>query len=242
MSFDTLAPYYRALEFLTVGGLLQRARTVFLPETVRSRRALLLGEGPGRFLVALLRTNADVEVTCVDASGRMIAQAVREMEGHGLPLTRVRFVQADARAWPSHLTGFDLVATHFFLDCFGAEELGRLVASISQAAAPEATWLLTDFRLPLNGWRRWRGRVLLALLYAFFRAFTGLAASRLTPPDGYLVASGFRLAGRHLADFGFVQSDLWTRSARVDHAATMEARPGELAARERSNRESGHLR
>jgi len=220
MSFDTLAPYYRALELVTAGGLLQRGRTAFLPEASRSRRALLLGEGPGRFLVALLRANVEVEVTCVDASGRMIAQAAREIADHGLSPTRVRFEQADARAWPSHLAGFDLVATHFYLDCFDAEELERLVASIGRAAAAEATWLLTDFRLPPHGWRRWRGRVLLAALYAFFRTFAGLSASRLTPPDAYLEASGFQLAGRRLANFGFVQSDLWTRNGRAGTAAT----------------------
>lgn len=241
MSFDTLAPYYRALEFVTAGRLLQRGRTAFLPEASRSRRALLLGEGPGRFLVALLRTNANVEVTCVDASGRMIAQAVRAMARHGLSPTRVRFEQADARAWTSHLAGFDLVATHFFLDCFGTEELEHLVARISQVAASEATWLLTDFRLPPNGWRRWRGRLLLAVLYAFFRAFAGLSASRLTPPDAYLEASGFQLAGRRLANFGFVQSDLWTRGGRAGHAATMEARPGEVATRRHKEHRSRQL-
>jgi hypothetical protein len=50
MSFDTLAPYYRNLEFALAGGLPQRCRTAFLAAAADSRRAVLLGNGPGRFL------------------------------------------------------------------------------------------------------------------------------------------------------------------------------------------------
>lgn len=63
MSFETPAPYYRALELVTAVGMLQRCRTAFLAETQGCRRALLLGEGPGPFLAALLRTNPDVDLT-----------------------------------------------------------------------------------------------------------------------------------------------------------------------------------
>ena len=51
-------------------------------------------------------------------------------------------------------------------------------------------------------------------MYAFFRFATGLSAARLTPSDDFLQAAGFRLAGRRLANFGLVHSDLWLRSKR----------------------------
>ena len=63
MSFDTLAPIYRPLEAVLAGGVLQLCRTSFLAESVDRRRALILGEGPGRFLVELLRINPSIEVT-----------------------------------------------------------------------------------------------------------------------------------------------------------------------------------
>ena len=277
MSFDTLAPYYRTMEFVAAGGVLQRCRTAFLAETVNSRRALLLGEGPGRFLVELLRTNPRVEVTCVERSPRMIAEAQKGLDES--ELARVQFVQADALTWqplsrPSanfpppdgeragvrirrsevprfepmnrtaqpfvaHATkgcrtpvrwflgrgtpesqavagrlhgGFDLIVTHFFLDCFRPEELAALVAKIAESAAEDAQWLLTDFREPESGWRRWRGRAALALMYGFFRVATGLSASRLTPPDPFFETAGFRLASRRLANFGLAHSDLWLKT------------------------------
>ncbi|MFO1513607.1 MAG: hypothetical protein U1F83_11930 [Verrucomicrobiota bacterium] len=111
-------------------------------------------------------------------------------------------------ATPQH---FDLIVTHFFLDCFQRDELAVLVNQLAAGATPEARWLVADFREPETGWRRWRARAVLALLYAFFRAVTGLSASRLTPPDEFLVRSGFQLSARKLANFGLVYSDLWER-------------------------------
>ena len=71
--------------------------------------------------------------------------------------------------------------TNFFLDCFQHDELERLVAKVAASAADNARWLLVDFRLPECGWRKWRAKAVLALMYAFFRVTTGLSASRLTP-------------------------------------------------------------
>lgn len=210
MSFDTLAPYYRMMELVTAGGVLQRCRTAFLAEASNSCRALLLGEGPGRFLGELLRTNPRVDVTCVERSPRMIEEARKRLNES--ELERVQFVQADALTWQPPRGRFDLVVTNFFLDCFRREELAELVAKIAESATEDARWLLADFHEPKSGWRRWRGRAALALMYGFFRAATGLSAARLTPPDGFLETGGFHLASRRLASFGLVHSELWGRA------------------------------
>jgi SAM-dependent methyltransferase len=213
MSFDTLAPYYRGMEFVTAGSLLQRCRTSFLAETQNCRRALLLGEGPGRFLVELVRTNPRVEVTCVERSGRMIEQARRQLRRNGLSTARVEFQQCDAMSWQPPGGAFDLVATHFFLDCFRRDELEGLVARIGEGATTDARWLLTDFRVPPGGWQRWRARVVLALMYAFFRMMTGLSASRLAPADDLMERAGFRRKRQVMANFGLVRAELWARPA-----------------------------
>lgn len=211
MSFDTLAPYYRNLEFVLAGGILQRCRTSFLPEVTDCRRALLLGEGPGRFLVELMRTNPRIEVVCIERSPVMIEVARRQLGKSDC--RRVRFEQADVLAWQPTAGEFDLVVTNFFLDCFQREELQALVRKIAASAIPDANWLLADFREPETGWRRWRARLVLAMMYGFFRRTTKLSAWQLTPPDGFLEMAGFRLAGRRLENFGLAHADLWRRSA-----------------------------
>jgi len=210
MSFDAIAPYYRLLERVTAGDLLQRCRTSFLAEVGTSRRALLLGEGPGRFLPELLRANRHIEVTCVERSPRMIREARARLTA--TELSRVRFEPADVLIWQTAPAQFDLIVTHFFLDCFPPDELAALVRKLAACATREARWMLADFREPETGWRRWRASAVLALLYGFFRTVTELSASRLTPPDELLAGVGFRLAARRIANFGLVHSDLWERS------------------------------
>ena len=212
MSFDTLAPYYRTLEALLAGGILHRCRTTFLAEAGGCRRALLLGEGPGKFLVELLRANPRVEATCVERSPRMIEQAIRHLERNGLDASRVKFEAHDALAWQPPRATFDLVVTCFFLDCFRPDQAEHLIVKVAESTTNNAQWLLADFQVPATGWRRWRAKILLSLMYQFFRLTTHLPASRLAPPDDYLRTAGFRLRQRRLANFGFIHSDLWQRS------------------------------
>lgn len=209
MNFDRLAPVYRGMERMMAGGLLQRCRTAFLAEAAGRRRALLLGEGPGRFLVELLRTQPDLEITCVERSPAMIRAATVQARRGRLNLSRVRFESADALAWVPPAGGFDLIASHFFLDCFPPAELAQLVRQIGSWATANARWLLADFQIPARGWRRLRATAVHRLMYAFFRAATGLPADRLTPPDPFLQAAGFRLKERRHFNFGLLHSDLW---------------------------------
>jgi SAM-dependent methyltransferase len=220
MSFDTLAPCYRSMEWLTAGGGLQRCRTAFLAETKTCRHALLLGEGPGRFLVELRRARPQLEIQCVERSPRMIAEAVQALRREGLGTDRVQFECRDILAWSGTPGTFDLIATHFFFDCFRPEELAQLIPKIAACATADARWLLTDFHLPPRGWQRWRARAALCLMYAFFRATTHLSATKLTPADAFLGAAGFRLRERRLASAGLVKADLWERpSPRLEDAS-----------------------
>ena len=59
VSFDSIAPAYRTLETIAFGGALQRARVACLGEIGTPRRALIVGEGNGRFLCELLRRSSE---------------------------------------------------------------------------------------------------------------------------------------------------------------------------------------
>jgi hypothetical protein len=106
---------------------------------------------------------------------------------------------------------FDAVITPFVLDCFSAEDVGRVVAGIAGKMSAAGSWLLVDFCLPERGWRRVRAKLVHALMYRFFRFATKLEARRLTAPDALLGAAGFRLEGRALFNAGLVHSDWWRR-------------------------------
>lgn len=211
MSFDRLAPHYRWMEAVAAGGLLQRSRVAWLDSLAPPRSALIYGEGNGRFLCELLRRFPAAHITCVDTSPAMLSLAQARLRHAGLAGAAVEWICADAREWLPPSGCYDLIVTHYFLDCFPPEDLATLIPRIATAATPRAAWLVADFRPPPRGLRGWRQHLILRLLYIFFRAMTGLTARRLTVPDPHLTAAGFHLTGRRDLDWGLLHSDLWVR-------------------------------
>lgn len=211
MNFDGIAPHYRWIEFACAGDLLQRCRTAFLPQIGKPRNILILGEGNGRFLIECRRQFPHANISCVDSSAKMLDRARGKLEKAGLSVEHIDFIHADALQWSAPAQTFDLIVTHFFLDCFRAEQLKLLVAKLASAATADAQWLLADFRVPDRGAPRFRSRLILWLLYRFFRITTGLHARELTPPDSLLEINGFQLRDRRIVDFGLLHSDWWMR-------------------------------
>ncbi len=208
MTFDRLAPHYDWMEVVTAGGLLQRARTHWLPELADRRRVLSAGEGHGRFAGAFAQAHPAAQLTCVDASPRMLARARRRVPSSG---TAVEWISASLPAWTPPARRYDAIVTCFFLDCFPPDTLGEVIATLASGASDGAAWLVVDFAMPGRGFAHWRARAIHAAMYGFFRMAARLPARRLTPPDEFLTAHGFRLAGRREWSCGLVRADLWRR-------------------------------
>lgn len=211
MSFDLLAPHYRWMEWLSAGGKLQRCRIACLDVIAPPASVLIYGEGNGRFLVELLRRFPTAQVTVVDASAAMLALAQKRLQRAGLASTHVQFIHTDALTWTPPPAAYDLIVTCFFLDCFREDQLQRLIPVIATAARPRAQWLVADFQVADSGLRRWRSRVILALLYAFFRRVARLPAHELVDPAPLLGAEGFHRTKHIEYDHGLLYSSGWSR-------------------------------
>jgi ubiquinone/menaquinone biosynthesis C-methylase UbiE len=206
--FDRLAGSYRALELLAFGKDLERTRFALLPALAERKSILVLGEGDGRCLVRLLALAPRARLHCVDFSPGMLARAQARV-GAG-DLSRVEWECADAREVPLAAGRYDAVVTLFFLDCFPAEDVRRLVARVGSALQPGACWLFADFVLPEAGWRRWRARAWLGLLYVFFRWQTRLGARELPPSEAILAEAGWRPDRQREFQAGLLRTVLFT--------------------------------
>jgi ubiquinone/menaquinone biosynthesis C-methylase UbiE len=214
VSFDPVALHYRWLETVVFGAALQRSRTRWIGSLPTPKRALLVGEGNGRFLCELVKVHPETLIDCVDASPRMLACARDRLRREAVDAgDKVLFLRRDIRSWaPSH--AYDLVVSHFVLDCFERDDVEQIVEKLARAASPGAVWLLADFTVPPRGWPRAAARVLLAVMYGFFRVTAGIAARCLVDPAPYLEQSGFVLRSRSVIRAGTVRSDLWVRASR----------------------------
>lgn len=152
MSFDRLARHYRWMEWLLAGEKLQRCRTAFLTVIPSPGNILLLGEGNGRFLTVCRERFPNAQITCVDASSRMLDQARRRTKLAGLNHDAITFAHADILSWkPSAADSYDLVVTNFFLDCFPASQLETIISKVGCLASNKASWLVADFQVASKG-------------------------------------------------------------------------------------------
>jgi SAM-dependent methyltransferase len=207
--FDRIARLYRAMEVLSFGPMLERCRFHHLPALRQSRRALVLGDGDGRFLARLLAANPVLHADAIDASpvmlGLLRARASRNGDSDRLTTTC-----ADARDFRPQSTDYDLVATHFFLDCLTEAEADQLIARLRPHLVPSARWLVSEFQIPADSrFRAGLARGIISSLYAAFRLLTGLTVREIPPWPALLARHGFTRQATHSWLGGLLVSEVW---------------------------------
>jgi hypothetical protein len=218
-NFNRLAGPYRWMERLSFGPSLALCRSTFLPRAATCDHALVLGDGDGRFTARLLRTNPRIRIDAVDASSSMLQAQIRRA---GSNATRLRTHQADARTWnPDHLgapfprsetweSKYDVIVTHFFLDCLTTEEVQSLTTRIRPNLTPTAIWIISEFAIPPGWYGRLVARPLIGLLYRTFGLLTGLAVRTLPDHASALRVAGFTRTDRRPRLAGLLTSELWS--------------------------------
>jgi SAM-dependent methyltransferase len=213
--FDPLAKVYRWLEYLSFGPMLERCRFHFLSSCGKARHALVLGDGDGRFTARLLAMNRTVQVDAIDSSPAMLAELRRRVL-HSAPNaeSRLRTVHADLRDFTPERCDYDLMASHFFLDCLTDDEVSAMVERILPHLSPNATWLISEFAIPAKGVRRAAARLLIRFLYFAFNKMTHLRVQQI--PDYSLVMAlhGFRRREQVRFLGGLLMTELWHRQDR----------------------------
>lgn len=205
-NFDRLARVYRWMELVTFGPSLRRCRFRFLDQLGGCRAALVLGDGDGRFTARLLAANPTIRVDAVDASQAMLDALLRHA---GLHRDRVRTHAADARGWSPGNGTYDLIVTHFFLDCLTTEEVAALAARLRTCATDQTRWLVSEFAVPQRGFGRIIARPIVAGLYWAFGLLTGLEVRRLPAHRTALLKEGFSLHREHCSAAGLLVSEMW---------------------------------
>ncbi len=206
VNFDRLARTYRWLEYLSFGPSLERCRDYRLQQLKNAKRALILGDGDGRFLSRLLKENRELVADVVDLSPamlRLLAQRAATINAND----RVALHHVDARSFVP-TAAYDLIVTHFFLDCFNTEELAALVGKIRPHLAPGAIWIVSEFAIPAN-LASWPAQIIVNGLYLAFGVLAGLPVRRLPDYASVLTSCGLSLRAKHSWLSGLLVSELW---------------------------------
>lgn len=209
-NFDRLAHAYRWMEYLSFGPMLERCRFHFLPECFDARQALVLGDGDGRFTARLLASNPKVEIDAIDCSAAMLKQLrQRAVAAATTGSTRLQTTQADLREFTPGRGEYDLVVSHFFLDCLTEDEVAALVERTAPHLTANACWLVSEFAIPEQGWRRGAARLLVRSLYFAFGVMTHLRVRKIPDYSSILMRNGFRLQQQTRFVGGLLVAEIW---------------------------------
>jgi ubiquinone/menaquinone biosynthesis C-methylase UbiE len=218
--FGRLARIYRWMEYLSFGPYLQQCRVLRLREMASCRRALVYGDGDGRFLAELVRRVPQIrvpqiQVAAVDGSEEMLRRAAQRLPSSA----PVRLVQADALAYEAAAlpeAPFDLIVSHFFLDCFDEEDLATLLMRVNAASSEGAVWVVSDFAVPQRPVARQAGWLVVSGLYLVFGLLTGLRTRRLPDHGRVMGEAGWSLDDRRTLLQGLLISERWRRVLSSD--------------------------
>ena len=180
--FDKLANTYALLERLSFGSSLQKTRERGLQaiDTNRPTRALLLGDGDGRFAAAALARAPRLIVESVDSSEVMLETARSRIQKHA-PRGVDRYIARNEDALSAHYSvdSYDLIVAQFFFDCFSSDSSNRLIRELQRALRVDGKFVYADFAIPRSQPWKSLSRCVVWSLYRFFRLATSLPARRL---------------------------------------------------------------
>ena len=210
-NFDRVARPYRWLEYISFGPCLERCREAQLAHLTGARRALLLGDGDGRFLANLLMANPTLTADVVDSSQSMLTILEHRIRSYS-PQARRRICMHHADALEWNLSGsYDLIVSHFFLDCFFPYQLEQLFDRVLPHALPGARWVISEFAIPRNPLAACFARWIIALLYRAFGLLAGLPVRALPEYASPLLSRGLVLSHDRRYLGGLLCSQVWTR-------------------------------
>ena len=153
-----------------------------------ARRAVVLGDGDGRFTAELLRVNSQVQIDAVDASPAMLRALLHRARPECRPslgsLRRRPQLAARKSALRPRRVSFFPRLPH---DRRGS---ALWLLKLHDAVSPSAMWIVSEFAVPSSWFGRLVARPLVWLLYRAFGLLTGLKDSQPARPSCRLAQRG----------------------------------------------------
>lgn len=168
--FETIARIYDPLAKLVFGRSIIDAQLCFLNRLPKNGTVLIIGGGTGWLLPVIFKHAPQLEVTYVEASATMLNKAKQQVTRDN----KVIFILGTEYDIPQGVL-YNVIITNFFLDLFKESHLKDVVRKLRSHLMGNGTWIVTEFT---EGEKYWQ-KILLWLMYRFFRATCNIEADRL---------------------------------------------------------------
>jgi ubiquinone/menaquinone biosynthesis C-methylase UbiE len=201
--FDNIAFVYDQLAKLVFGKTIRNAQIHFLNFIPHKSSVLIVGGGTGWILSELAKVNPACNVWYVEASTKMLEQAKETIKLASLNVQFIHGTGLDLQPFAD--TPFDAVIANFYFDLFMSPTLETALHQIVKVTRHGGLLFASDF---LDN-RIWWQRMLLSLMYTFFRWCCSIEASNLPDWQTELKKNGFKEMKSKLFYKGFIKSSVY---------------------------------
>ena len=208
MNFDLIAKHYNWIEKIIFRSDLEKVRRMNLALVKNAKSILLLGDGDGRFLEQVSLMGTDAFIVSVDSSAKMIDLSKRKLEKSALNVefncTKIEDFQPIDNFKP------DLIIAHFFLDCFTHDEVKLIIDRVSEWAAVNAKFVISDFLITKKtSFNKIYQKMLTKIMIRFFRLFCGISTRFLPNIPKIMTAQGWNCLSQESLKSEFINSWVW---------------------------------
>ncbi len=205
-NYNAVAWFYDALSRLVFGSSIKKAQIDLLSLIPSNSKLLIVGGGTGWILEEITKLHpSGLEITYVDSSSKMIELSKKRNPA----ANQVQFIEASIEDYlqPNASNLYDVIITPFIADCFSQSAWQQVFIKLDASLQPNGLWLYTDFQLndksPL--WQK----LLIKLLYLFFRITCRIPAKQLPDVDGYF--SSYKQVSKRMYFAGFIVSQVFRK-------------------------------
>lgn len=200
MNYSAVAKVYRIIEYVAFGVLLQRVREWCLDFSECAGKVLIVGDGDGRFLEALLEKYPNVEVDYLEPSAGMMEQA-RARVGNEYS---VNWISEELEEWGG-ASEYDMVVAHYVLNAMEPSFREGFQRALVRQTKVGGLVAVSDFSAPST----WVDSVLHCLMQCFFKLAIGQPCWSTERDDSAFRLSDCTLVQEKLWRGGWLYSQIW---------------------------------
>lgn len=200
-NYDKVAFQYDWLSKVVFYRSLENAQVSLLKYIPAGSHVLIVGGGTGWILERLSQLhNNGLSITYVEISGNMIILSQKR----DIKENTVEFVHLPIEEYiPDR--DYDVILTPFLFDNFAPERAQPIFWQLHYALKKGGTWLFADFYYD-KGKSRWWQKLLLKIMYTFFRLLCNIEANSLFDMAICFGQGKYEVLHKRFFYFGFIQS------------------------------------
>lgn len=204
--FDKSINWYDSLSSFVFGSRLRQMERELIPHVPDSGTILWIGGGSGQILPEIIAARPSLEILYLDTSEKMVAKAKRRLAGTE---AKVSFFTSLSQITHDQAP-LDAVLLFFVLDVFTEQELQEILPIWNSCGSKKTNLLLVaDFDYPISRLGNLFARMLIPLMYVFFRLSIQIPTKKLPDWKKSLDQLGYTESSITTSLMGVLRSGCW---------------------------------